>query len=106
VLIKCQSLACGSRPLNAGVRAHVSVMPRHKSAARLLVGTWRSDRKRTTEQWVYPKRLADARRKAFEAIFGKMKVRYTRTRHFSEFEGRKWTAPYWSSQDLVDTTPA
>jgi hypothetical protein len=79
-------------------------MPRRKSAASLLIGTWRSDRKRTVAQWVYPKRLAAARRKSFEAIFGKMQVRYTRSRHTSKFEGRTWTAPYrvlWSREGPV-----
>jgi hypothetical protein len=79
-------------------------MPRHKSAASLLLGTWRSDRKRTTAQWVYPKRLAAARRKDFEAIFGKMLVRFTPKRHISKFEGRTWSSPYrilWSRQGPV-----
>jgi len=79
-------------------------MPARKSAARLLLGTWRSDRKRTVSQWVYPKRLAERRRKEFEAIFGKMQVRYTKTRHVSKFKGRTWISPYrilWSREGPV-----
>jgi len=76
-------------------------MPRQKSAASLLLGTWRSDRKRTTAQWVYPKRLAAARRKKWEAIFGKMVVHFTPTRHISKSKRRTWSSPYrvlWSRQ--------
>src|SRR5262245_34956918 len=79
-------------------------MPRRKSATRLLLGTWRSDRKRTTAQWVFPKRLAAARRRQFEAIFGKMVVRYTRTRHISRYNARTWSSPYrvlWSQEGPI-----
>jgi len=79
-------------------------MATRKSAARLLIGTWRSDRKRTISQWVWPKRLAGRRRKEFEAIFGKMQVRYTKSRHYSKFDGRTWSSPYrvlWSREGPI-----
>ena len=76
-------------------------MSHHKTAIQLLRGTWRSDRRRTVAQWVYPKRLAVARRKSFEAIFGKMVVQFTPTRHISKYGSRSWSAPYrvlWSRE--------
>jgi hypothetical protein len=76
-------------------------MPKIKSPESLLVGTWRSDRQRTIKQWVYPKRLAAKRRKEFEAIFGKLKVSFTRKKHTSFYEGRTWSCPYrvlWSKE--------
>ena len=79
-------------------------MPRSKSAARVLLGTWRSDRKRTIAQWIYPKRLADDRRKHFEAIFGKLRYHYTATTLTSKLGARVSKGRYkilWSQEGPI-----
>jgi hypothetical protein len=76
-------------------------MAHRKSAKSLLVGTWRSDRRRTLAQWVYPKRLASDRKATFEAIFGRLLVKFTRSRHSTIYDGQKHTGPYrviWSQE--------
>jgi hypothetical protein len=76
-------------------------MAQRKTAASLLIGTWRSDRRRTVAQWVYPKRLAAERREMFEAIFGRLEVRFTRTRHSTIYDGQQHSCPYrviWSRE--------
>ena len=76
-------------------------MAHRKTAASLLIGTWRSDRRRTLAQWVYPKRLAAERREMFEAIFGRLKVRFTRTRHSTIYDGQEHSGSYrviWSRE--------
>jgi hypothetical protein len=55
-------------------------MKRPKAPEKLILGHWRSDRKRTVAQWVWPKRLAVERRRWFESIFGKQRRHYTPTR--------------------------
>jgi hypothetical protein len=79
-------------------------VPRRKSARTLLLGTWRSDRRRTTSQWVYPKRLALAKRKRFEAIFGKLVVRFTAERRTNTYARKTTSRPYrivWSREGPV-----
>ena len=76
-------------------------MARLKSATSLLIGTWRSDRRRTLAQWVYPKRLAAERREVFEAIFGRLTVQFTRSRHSTIYDGQKHSGAYrviWSRE--------
>lgn len=45
-----------------------------------LLGTWRTDRRRTVAEWHFAKRLAPRRRRKFLAIFGKLRLTYTPTR--------------------------
>jgi hypothetical protein len=76
-------------------------MAHRKSAKNLLIGTWRSDRRRTLAQWVYPKRLAAERRATFEAIFGRLLVKFTRSRHSTIYDGHEKSVPYrviWSQE--------
>ena len=75
-----------------------------KSPASLLRGTWRSDRARTTAQWVFPKRLAAARRRKFFEIFGHFTLRFTAHRCYTTNEGRRRSCPYriiWSGSGPV-----
>ena len=79
-------------------------MAHRKSAAQLLIGTWRSDRKRTVAQWIYPKRLAAERRAVFEAIFGKLTVQFTRSRHTTVYDGQRHSGFYrviWSQDASI-----
>ena len=76
-------------------------MARQKTARSLLIGSWRSDKVRTTKQWVYPKRLAVAKRNDFESIFGKLVMRFTASKHYVTHEGKTRARPYrvlWSRE--------
>ena len=79
-------------------------MSDEKLPAKLLSGTWRSDRARTETQWVFPKRLAAHRRRDFFAIFGHLTVKFS-TRHcYWSHKGRRWSCPYkiiWSRNGPV-----
>ena len=67
---------------------------RPKTASELLIGTWRSDRERTEAQWVWPKRLAAARRRQWFAMFGHLENRFTRKRCYTTHLGKVTSAPY------------
>lgn len=68
-------------------------MAQAKSDKRLL-GTWRSDRRRTMKDWVWPRYTRAERRKRFAAIFGHLMLRYTRQRIHSDLKGSKDSQPY------------
>jgi hypothetical protein len=65
----------------------------HRPDPRLL-GTWRSDKERTTRLWRYTKEISTENREKFEAIFGKLVWRITEDRWDAEFEDQKWGGPY------------
>lgn len=44
---------------------------------RRLLGWWRSDRRKTMSEWVWPRTMKADRRKWFANLFGHLKVRYT-----------------------------
>jgi hypothetical protein len=55
-------------------------------------------------EWVWPKPLARRRVEEFESIFGKLVVRYTRSRGYATIEGQTGSAPYrvvWSREGPV-----
>jgi hypothetical protein len=45
-----------------------------------LLGSWRTDRRRTVAEWRFAKRLTPQRRRKFLGIFGKLRLTYTATR--------------------------
>jgi len=61
---------------------------------RRLLGTWRSDRRRTLKDWVWPPRTSAKARKRWAAIFGHLLLRYTRTRVYSDYQGTESTQEY------------
>ena len=65
-----------------------------KGVEKRLLGAWRSDRKRTVKHWVFPKRLAAAKRRRFEGLFGKLVLRFTPKFSYSEFDGEVTRCPY------------
>lgn len=70
-------------------------------ARRRLQGAWHSDKARTIENWVFPKKIAAARLKAFRDIFGKNTWRFARSFCHFEFDGQKSKAKYeilWADQ--------
>jgi hypothetical protein len=76
---------------------------RIKSGPELLLGTWRSDRRRTEAQWVWPKRLAATRRREFFSMFGHLAQRFTRKRCYVTYEGTTSSEPYrvvWHGLDV------
>lgn len=66
---------------------------------RRLLGTWRSDRRRTFRHYKPgPRSTVEGQRK-FKSIFGKLIVRWTARRcHFefdeTRFKGSRWSRPY------------
>jgi hypothetical protein len=64
--------------------------PRFQKFDKRLLGTWKSDKRRTFKDWVWKKKLAPARRKFFESLFGKLRVTYTRGRVISSLRHRGW----------------
>jgi hypothetical protein len=74
------------------------------NARKRLIGTWRSDRGRTMENWVFPNRLAAGKLRFFESIFGKNTWRFTRHLCFGAFEDATWRVRYeilWASEQSV-----
>ena len=67
---------------------------RKKTADMRLLGTWRSDRRRTLKEWVWKRGTPPKRRKLIRDIFGHLTIRYTRQRMHSDFKGQKDSQPY------------
>lgn len=65
-----------------------------ESARKRLQGTWRSDKQRTMQNWVFPKRIANERLRLFTSIFGKNTWRFTPQLCFGEFEEMRWRCKY------------
>ncbi len=59
-----------------------------------LLGTWQSDLRKTSQEARDRCRIPPARRKKFKLLFGKLRIRFTRTRIYSEFEGEKLVTRY------------
>ncbi len=59
-----------------------------------LLGAWKSDLRKTSQEARDRCRIPAAKRKKFKLLFGKLRVRFTRTRAYMEFQGRKWVEPY------------
>jgi len=50
---------------------------------RSLIGSWKSDDKRTLTEWTWKKKLSLKRKRLFESTFGKLVVTYTPTKVIS-----------------------
>jgi len=56
-------------------------MPTHKTKPdRRLLGTWRSDRRRTLRELRFPRHVPRKRQQPLRDIFGKLRLTYTRSR--------------------------
>lgn len=56
-------------------------MATHKGKTdRRLLGTWRSDRRRTLRELRFPRHVPRKRQEPLRAIFGKLRLTYTRSR--------------------------
>jgi hypothetical protein len=61
---------------------------------RRLLGTWVSDGRRTIGDLEKRRKLSAKGRKAMNAIFGKLRLRYTRSRCYSTLDGNTDALPY------------
>jgi hypothetical protein len=52
---------------------------------RRLIGTWQSDRRKTFEHWKPGKKATPASTRKFQALFGKLQVRYTKKSIYERF---------------------
>jgi hypothetical protein len=67
--------------------------PSTKADKRLL-GTWQSDARRTVREWRFSKRLSPRKRQDFLAIFGTLRLTYTRTRIRGVMGDYRFVQPY------------
>jgi hypothetical protein len=67
-----------------------SIRSRTPRTDRRLLGTWKSDDKRTLKEWTWKRSLSARKRKKFKSIFGKLEVTYTRTKISSRLGPRDW----------------
>ena len=67
-----------------------SEVPCFPKVDKRLLGTWKSDRKRTFQEWKWTKRLTPQKKKRFESLFGKLEVTYTRVEVIMTLRYRKW----------------
>lgn len=59
-----------------------------------LLGTWKSDKIRTLEEWVHSSASPPDAQVRIANLLGKLVVRYTPARVFTEFEGNTTQCPY------------
>jgi hypothetical protein len=59
-----------------------------------LLGEWKSDRARTMRDFAWPRKPTPARRKRFASIFGRMVVRYTRSKIHVDLMGQTSSQKY------------
>lgn len=74
--------------------AFPSIADKPRTVDKRLLGTWRSDKERTTKLWRYKTELDAERKTKFESIFGKLTRRFTTTHAYSEFGGEKTSKAY------------
>jgi hypothetical protein len=59
-----------------------------------LLGTWQSDLRRTAREARDRHLVPEEKIKKFKLLFGKLRLRITRTRIYSDFKGEKSVEPY------------
>lgn len=59
---------------------------------RRLIGTWQSDRRRTFRNFKPNPQSTPQQFRKLKALFGKMRVRWTRTKVYSSSDGIDWTS--------------
>ena len=67
-----------------------SATPRFPKCDARLLGTWKSDAKRTLREWAWKKGLSAKLQSQLRSMFGKCEVTYTRTRVVTSLRHRKW----------------
>ena len=59
-----------------------------------LLGTWKSDTRRTMKEIRNQRDIKKVRAENLKKMFGKLNLRYTRTRIYADFKGDKSVVPY------------
>ena len=59
-----------------------------------LLGTWQSDTCKTIQEIRNRRDVPESKLKELRSIFGELRIRYTRNRMYSEFEGNRSVHPY------------
>jgi hypothetical protein len=67
-----------------------AVQPRFPKFDRRLLGVWKSDRKRTFQEWSWEKNITLQKKRRLQSLFGKLEVTYTRNKIITTLRHRKW----------------
>ena len=84
------------------VRGHGAMSSEIQSIDRRLLGTWQSDRRKTFRQFAPRSGTSPEAVRQLRAMFGKLVVRWTPKRCFSEFDGTRSSVAY----EVVATDPS
>ncbi|HEV8067803.1 MAG TPA: hypothetical protein VGP76_08695 [Planctomycetaceae bacterium] len=76
----------------------------HSKVERRLLGTWRSDRRRTLQFYKPGPQSTHKGHGKFKSIFGKLIVRWTARRCYFEFDGTRFDGERWSEPYEVVAT--
>jgi hypothetical protein len=74
-------------PVNAKARV---APPRFPKTDKRLLGTWKSDKRRTFAEWNWKKGATPKKKAKLKSFFGKLEVTYTRTKVISLLRHKKW----------------
>jgi hypothetical protein len=84
-----------------------SVLPRFPKIDKRLLGTWKSDRKRTFAEWNWRTGISPEKKEELKSIFGKLLITYTRSRVIWNLPYRKWvTARRYATLGADETSVA
>jgi hypothetical protein len=61
---------------------------------RRLIGAWKSDKQRTLDYMTKNHKLTNKQKVLYRKIFGKLELRYTTTKIYSNFKGKRAANPY------------
>jgi len=75
-------------------RALDGTRSRMKRLRKLLVGTWKSDKRLTLDNCHRYHGLNGAKKRRFGSMFGRLVLRYTRSQVHHSLRGTEWTAKY------------
>ena len=64
--------------------------PSFPKTEKRLLGTWKSDKRRTFAEWSWAKKLTPKKKEWFKSIFGKLEINYGRTKVISRLRHRRW----------------
>jgi hypothetical protein len=76
----------------------------HSTVDHRLLGTWRSDRRRTLQFYKPGPHSTPKGHRKFKSIFGKLIVRWTARRCYLEFDGTRFDGEPWSEPYEVVAT--
>jgi hypothetical protein len=73
-----------------------SELPRFPKVDKRLLGTWKSDKRRTFAEWNWKRNTSPKKKAKLKAFFGKQEITYTRTKVITVLPHRKseWARRY------------